>query len=431
MLCGLNNLSYADSTVKPTNEFDHTWLATALKMQREIDLTAPLNEATFIGTHNSYNSESYQSPFGTYLDPNQTLSLYDQLELGIRSIELDAHWTWNDSFSKDILLCHGQSNHLGCSPFDRPFSLGLQELHKWLSANPGEIVLLYIERHLDGNDSKLASQLEKHLGNFIFKPTLVRGSNENHSCISLPTKTTKADILRSGKQLIIVTKGCESAHQEPFLNDYVFAGIGAIPEQELKFSFIDSTVTSFKAYPDCSKSNLFAPDFNHTSLWRIFEDRTILGSIIKPEKQLLAEDMRELMRCGINWPTVDMLNITDKRMMAAIWSWAPSYPKGEGQCAIYKYNEGIQNTPCNKVVISLICQEEGTHQLKAISFKGPWRKGESACQLIAGKYWHFATPINGQQMNTVKESMEEQAIHEAWLNYSIDEKGQWRANLQK
>jgi hypothetical protein len=90
------------------------WVQEALKLQREIDLYAPLNEATFIGTHNSYNSKSYALRILRYIDPNQLLSINDQLNAGVRSLEFDVHWTRNEYLSKDMLLCHAPASHIGC-----------------------------------------------------------------------------------------------------------------------------------------------------------------------------------------------------------------------------------------------------------------------------------------------------------------------------
>ena len=416
--------------------FKQSWAGTALKLQRELDINTPLNEATIIGTHNSYNSYSYSNWTLRYVDPNQTLSLYDQLDMGVRSIELDAHWTLNNRFSHDILLCHGQSYHLACSPFDRPIIEGLQEVRDWLKANPNEVVLLYIERYLDGHEPRLAAALDNYLGEFIYPTTVLKQKNpETTGCISLPGSLTKNEVLKAGKQLIVVTKGCDDpsvrhAEETTFpqnWNDYVFAGIGNIPNDS--YHFIDATITDFNGYPDCGKTTVFNADPNHTSMWRIYEDRTKLSHIIHAEKPLQDADMRDLMRCGINWPTMDMLSVNDSRLIAAIWSWAPSYPQDEhGRCAIYKAGEGIQNIPCFQTVISYACQQENTHDIKAILFTGLWANGESACQTVGGKSWHFSVPVNGEQMDVLKTSMAKSLIQEVWLNYAMDKQDHWVAN---
>ncbi|SRR5579883_432967 len=409
-----------------------TWVMNALKLQREIDVHAPFNETTFLATHNSFNSASYSTPRRSYVDPNQQLSVYEQLNAGVRSIEYDAHWTKShDEHSKDIMLCHGTDKNLGCSPFDRNITEGLQELRDWLKANPEEIVLLYIERHLDGHEPQLASELETYLGDFIFKPSVLRKENDNlKGCMAIPSSLTKADILRAGKQLLIVTKGCASdfKDQDKFSqqwNDYVFAGIGEISSDP--YSFIDANITDFPGYPDCGKSNIFNSDSTHTSLWRIYEDRTKLSNAVHSEKKLEDNDMQELMRCNINWPSMDMLSVDDSRLAAAIWSWAESYPQeGKGQCVIYKNNEGMQNLPCDQLAAGYVCREEGSRVMKVISASGTWHEGENYCQAI-GKNWHFTVPVNGYQMSVIKDAMTSMALSSAWLNYTESEEGYWVA----
>ena len=429
--CFLCNFLIA--TISHASPSYSAWIEKALKLQRAIDLHAPLNEATFIGTHNSYNSKYYANS-ARYIDPNQLLSITDQLETGIRSLEFDVHWTTNKNLLKDLLLCHAGSNHIGCSLFDRKVIEGLEELRNWLKENPNEIVLLYIDRYLNGHEPRFAALLDQYLGQYIYQPSVLRKPNDkSKGCIAIPSHLTKATILDAGKQLIIVAKRCDGQNpryeeQDQFKqiwNDYVFAGIGDIPSKP--YTFIDATVTHFTAYPDCGKTKIFYPDLNHTSLWRIYEDRTLGGSIQTPQKKLEADGMHELMKCGINWPTMDKLEKNDARLQAAIWSWAPFYPKeGNGSCVIYKKDEGFKNMPCTQTKAGYACQETGTHTIKAISMIGTWLAGESICQMIAGKNWHFAVPVNGAQLDKLKLSMNTALLQEVWLNNVVDGQENWK-----
>jgi hypothetical protein len=420
------------------DQFKQSWVSHALALQREIDVNVPMNQATFIGTHNSENAISYQIPFVRYVDPNQILSLYDQLEMGVRSLEYDVHWYLGTHLKKDILLCHGLANHVGCSAFDRPVTDGLEELRDWLKKNPGEVVMLYFDRStaLDGHEPRLASYLQDYLGDFIYKPTAVRPVNDSaSSCVSMPGTLSKADILKAGKQLLIVTKGCDGdkkyEEQDTYKqnwNDYVFAGIGNVANHQ--FDFVDSTIgDDFTAYPDCSKATVFADDPAHTTLWRIFEDRTILSNIIHPNRKLLAADMKTMVNCGINWQTMDMLSVDDDRLTATIWSWSPTYPvTGKGDCALYKNGEAIQNAACSQIASGFACSDATTHEMKAVSAAGAWQDGEKICQAVAGSSWHFAMPINGNQMYLLKQVVGAAGLSDLWLNYRVNAKGHWRAN---
>lgn len=423
---------FADDQSAQIEAFKHSWTAQALKLQNEIDLNTPLDQATIIGTHNSYNSKAYQIPLIRYIDPNHLLSLYNQLEMGVRSLELDAHWTLSTGFQKDILLCHAKANHVGCGVFDRKFPEGLEEIRDWVKANPNIVILIYIERHLDGHEPRLANELEKYLGDYLYRPTQVRShSAEPKSCVAIPSTLTKADILKAGKQIVVVVKGCDGTnpHYEEtntfheVWNDTVFAGIGDINSKP--YTFIDTLIGDITPFPDCGKSNEFSSDYKHTSMWRVFEDRTILTDIIHPGKKLLDDDMRQLEQCDINWPTMDMLEIADSRLRAAIWSWAENYPQaGNGNCAMYKSGIGIVNAPCEQTA-AYACQEENTHEFKAINISGDWKNGETLCQQMAGDTWHFTMPINGTQMRYLKENMATNAINEVWLDYAMNETGQW------
>lgn len=430
----LVTLTYA-STASDLEKFKHSWLAQALDLQRKIDMDAPLNKATFLATHNSYNSKAYQKPF-RYLDPNHTLSIYNQLEAGVRSIEIDAHWTLADKFKNEILLCHAKDDHIGCSVFDRKIQEGLQEIRKWLLENPKEIVLLYIERHLNNHEPRMASYLDSILGEFIYKPTQVRDKNdEDHFCVPLPTKLTKSDILKSGKQLIIVVKGCDGGNPDyherdkypQIWNDFVFSGIANVPNAH--YTFLEEMPEDFQGYPDCGKSDNFSFDTTHQSMWRIHEDRTFNGSIEHPQKKLDQYVMMEMVRCGINWQTMDMLKVADDRLTAAIWSWAPDYPKADqGNCAIYKRkNAGITNIDCSKTVAAVSCKNEKTQEIDIVLRTGNFFDAPSACA-SKGENWKFFSPINGAEMDTLDEIAQASGGPEVILNYRKNAAGEWIVN---
>lgn len=432
--CCLISLTHA-STDSDLEKFKHSWLAQALELQRQIDIDAPLNKATFLATHNSYNSKAYQKPF-RYLDPNHTLSIYNQLEAGVRSIELDAHWTLADKFKKEILLCHAKEDHVGCSVFDRKIQEGLQEIRKWLLENPTEIVLLYIERHLNGHEPRMAYYLDSILGEFIYKPTEVRSKDDTeHFCVSLPTNISKSDILKTGKQLLIVVKGCDGAnpnYQErdkypQIWNDYVFSGIANVPNAH--YTFLEEKPGEFQGYPDCGKSDAFAFDTTHQSLWRIFEDRTFNGNIQHPQKKLDQYIMIEMVQCGINWQTMDMLKVADDRLAAAIWSWAPDYPKIDaGNCSIYKRkNAGIINIDCDKTVAAVACKNEITQEIGVIAQAGSFADASIACT-SKGSDWRFFTPVNGEEMSRLDEAAQKIGGPEVILNYRKNSSGKWEVN---
>lgn len=411
------------------------WLAQALKLQREIDINAPLKEATFLATHNSYNSKAYAIPLVRYVDPNQTLSIYDQLDAGVRSIELDTHWTLNYYFSHEILLCHGEPNHLGCGMLGLPVKSGLDEIKSWLQTHPAEVVLLYLERHLDGHEPQMAAALEASLGDLIYKPSRLRQDPTNTSCLTLPTQLSKADILKAGKQVLVVVDECDDNNPTPYIdqdtypytwNDYAFAGTG--DPAPANYRLLETTMNLFVDYPDCNQSTTFINDAKHTNLWRVYEDRTRLSNIFHHQRNILPEDILNLLSCPINWIGMDMLEKDDPRFAASIWSWAPNYPQaGQGACVIYKEGLGMINQDCSLIVASYACQNYLTRDFNTIHLAGSATEGEAFCQEL-GTQWHFAVPVNKHQMDSLKESMHSQGLTEVWLNYQENKQEQWVAN---
>ncbi len=408
------------------------WVQQALQLQRDIDKDAPLNEATFIGTHNSYNARAYQNTTPRYMDPNQIISITEQLDQGIRSVELDVHWTTalqGKHLAHELLLCHARGNHTGCSIYDRPLIEALTEMRYWLLAHPHEVILVYLEHFLNGHEPRLAHQLNQYLGAFLYTPNHVDPTRTPNRCLSLPSQLSKNSVLKAGKQVILIVKGCvgmgtqEDQTQFPErLADVVFTGSGNIHNNP--YTFIDAKIDKFFGFPDCAQT-VFDHDRDHTSLWRIFEDRTILSNIGHKQRKLLPADMRELMRCGINWPTMDMLQTNDERLVTAIWSWAPNYPQPQlGNCAIYHYNEGIKNVPCDTPRHGFACYAVKTQSMQVLNVTDTPDTGNDLCRKVAGPGFTFAMPINGKQLQWIREAMQSAHVQETWLNYQFRD-GQW------
>jgi hypothetical protein len=138
-----------DGSKAALDAYEVSEVSRALDLQRALGDGLPLQAGLWIGTHNSANSTS-ESPTLSQNDSNQQLSLTDQLRLDVRSLELDAHWFPSlRSPGQAPVLCHALPNHAGCTT-ERLLAQGLAEVAAWLRANPGEVVLLYLEDHLDG-----------------------------------------------------------------------------------------------------------------------------------------------------------------------------------------------------------------------------------------------------------------------------------------
>jgi hypothetical protein len=142
-------LGTTDASAAAVRAYEGSETSRALDLQRALGDGLPLQAGLWIGTHNSANSTS-ESATLSQSDSNQQLSLTDQLRLDVRSLELDAHWFPSlRSAGQAPVLCHAEASHAGCST-ERLLETGLAEVAAWLEAHPGEVVLLYLEDHLDG-----------------------------------------------------------------------------------------------------------------------------------------------------------------------------------------------------------------------------------------------------------------------------------------
>lgn len=365
----------------PIGEFTNSWAGKALQSQRDLDLHEPMSTNSILGTHNTYNSEVYRD-VDSYLDPQQKHSIYDQLRMGARFIELDAHWTYEiDGFDwgNDILLCHSGIGknfgevHVGCSLTDRPFRDGLAEVRNWLDENPTEVLIIMIEDHLEGQYGKLWEDLSSRLGDRMYA--------SGGGCKGIPADLSKADVLSAGKQAIVFKSGGTCSADSP-VDPVLFTSLGAIS--------------------------------------RIWEDRTNvakLGEVFggKAVDLITAEDVANEFKNGRNIVNLDDMNITDGRLAAAVWSWDKNEPNNHGgnqDCAVQWGNGRWDDASCdNNHFFACENTDDGSWNLS--SYAGKWTEGEAACNALSGNYT-FSVPTSSKDNQELK-SAKGGNTH-VWLN---------------
>jgi len=137
--------------------------------------------------------------------------------------------------------------------------------------------------------------------------------------------------------------------------------------------------------------------------------------------------MKEALRCDINWPAMDMLAQDDPRLSAAIWSWAPDFPKEDaGNCAILSKDTGIENQACETASFGYACQHAVTKIFAPAASQGIFIQGENMCQRL-GKEWHFKMPINASYLYQLQQTLFANHLPAVWVNYQIINK-QWHVN---
>lgn len=378
--------------------FERTWTAEALRLQHHLDDHVPLVQAQVPHTHNSYNSTAYRQVVSN-LDPNQRYTVPDQLRMGMRAVELDLHWVGGE-----VVLCHGQSVpvgpaavHAGCS-VDRPFAEGLAELRDWLDApaNGQEFIILYLENQLDNDPAahtRAAQLIEVHLGDLVIRPPV------DGPCAAVPFDESQAQLTSSGGRVLIVGN-CGPA------------GWGTwVHERGPRWDERNNTA-GYPTYPDCTADRA---ERDYDTNWiRIWEDSTWLSAHAGSGSTVTVDEVRAMVRCGVNMVGFDRLAPDDPSLEALIWSWAPNEPAGvAGQdCAYRGADARFHSAGCDQRRAFACQTAEGTWRISRAT--GPWRVGPSVCRASGGD---FAVPANGWENEQLSRAVADAGIGELWLNY--------------
>ena len=232
------------------------WLANAVRLQARLARTLPFCFSCFFGTHNSAISladgygnldPSYQAFFkyvkwasadfshSVLRTNNQWLSLTDQLNLGVRVVELDTHWvggvlriahcgglhvealntlvTALNTVAK-ILGHHVRwdTETMGCDPslssipalIQRTFKDALEEIKLWMDApeNEDELVVLFFDDQPNLGQWGVAHNLKEDLLSVFSKESIFTQENLAENGWQWPTG---AEIVSSGRRLVMVS----------------------------------------------------------------------------------------------------------------------------------------------------------------------------------------------------------------------------------
>jgi hypothetical protein len=379
----------------PASASAEAWTQRALELQYELASDVPLRNAPWVGTHNSFNSVAEMGPALSPLDSNQKLPIVDQLRLGIRSLELDVHWFPSaraGGFAP--VVCHATGEHGGCS-VEKTLAEVLTEIHGWLRENPDQVLLLYLEDHLDaqeGHDAA-AAVLEKELGSAIYRPPAGGG------CAPTPLDLRRDEVRSTGAQVVIVSDCGEGT---------------AWPAQVWSFSdHVETRPRGYRDFPDCG------PDFDRATydneMVRYFEDSTKVtagGSVVGATTRddgITPATAAAMARCGVDLLGLDQLSVGDPRLDALVWSWAPEEPAG-GDCAVQRADARWEAGACS-----------GRRRAACRAADGSWRltpraePRSNAARACAAQSAVFAAPRTGYEGQLLRVAMEAAGANETWL----------------
>lgn len=311
------------------------WTLRTLDLQYELASDLPLRNTPWTYTHNSFNSKAELGDRSVSAnDPNQQIDVVAQLDEGVRSLEIDTHLFTSPTDPRvgpsGPVVCHAAEAHAGCSG-EKTLKAVLGEIRGWLDAHPRQVILLYLEGHLDSKEGydAGADEVQSTLGDRIYRPP-----SNGARCDPLPLELTRNQIRRGGKQVLAMG------------NCGVGSAWSALVHDE-RLRITASGNADLRAFPDCG------PDFSRseydTRITRYYEDATQIGAATGSGHGPIAPDQAARMaRCGVDLVGFDMLRKGDPRMAGLVWSWAPGQPVPGRDCAVQHADGRWRARPCGE-----------------------------------------------------------------------------------
>lgn len=417
VFCAASLMASADTQAESIGD----WGQRALNIQASIDNRAPLTETMWVGTHNSYNSLRWDSSY--FYDPNQSLTLREQLNAGAREIVFDIL-----PVGEALYLCHG-----ACDGLNKKFREGLTVLRKWINNNPNEVIMLKLEA--EEFRGKVGRQLDGEIGHMIYRP------KQDGDCHALnPQQITKQDILDAGKNILVLTTPSHGCSGSPgAFNKTVFTG----------FEYDDGSASNkFKKYDTAQACLNDADSYIRTRITRLHDGATFdyMGSGTDIGVEYKKDNIQNFMECGMNVIELFNFGATNALMLGSgrhtekpnlmpkhlVWSWANYEPalsgSGGKDCAFSNSGGRFTSSGC-QTTRRFACYSESADTWRFTQGQGAWQDGYNMCSAEFGSDYSFSTPVNARQNAALVRGKATSNINELWINYSDQTtEGIWEAN---
>ncbi|WP_199223836.1 hypothetical protein [Paraconexibacter algicola] len=375
-----------------------SWEHRAAVFQSRLGDRLPLREATFVGTHNSFNAVAAGLTL-SHADSNQRMTLVQQLDADVRSLELDLHLVGGR-----VRVCHGRGRdelHLGCTS-ESGLAEVLAPVAAWLRTNPDEVLLLYLEDHVEdaqayaGVVRTLTEQLRIH------RPDPARISEKG--CATLPLDLTRRAIRAGGAQVVVVGD-CA-------------AGWGSVVHEWRSVHVESGSTARYRPFPACDAT--YPRAVYGQKIVRYFEDSTLVATVVDPTTPsvdpdaLTPEKVRAMTACGVTLLGLDQLTPTDGRLAATLWSWAPGEPGRRDGCARTDADGRWVAAPCAERRRAA-CARDGRWTLTRRA--APYAQAAGACRASARRGTaRFALPLSA---NANAELHRRTGGTPVWIRYRV------------
>ena len=372
-----------------------------LNLQHHLDYGAPLYNATFIGTHNSYSAFHELNLF--FL--NHHADMETQLDAGARLLNYDLHAKGTGK-ARRVALCH--TLFIECPANNLDFDTALSELATWLDKpeNEDEVVMIVFQLFIltDSIFKKAVADIDDKIGDKVYAPKDYSGADK--TCRELPTRyLSKQDIRDAGKNVLLVNPKCQKDGET--WRDWVWTSPAVTPE-----------LPSTHELPRSKDQWGSVP-----------EDRLFNKTDTSKDKVFSSSEVNEFLENGAALIGLDYF-VRDNRHEGAIWSWDPDEPSnsnGDEDCATQNSDGGWSAVPCNSDDYKFAFACQSTADLGwQITAAGTWGEGASECADLDSGQYIFSVPINAN-LNVELKDARGGNNDPVWLNYTDQEvEGEWK-----
>ena len=392
------------------DDFQGSWVDRALDLQYELGGDVGFDNAPVVGTHNSFNSIAEMGPTLSAQDSNQAINLVDQLDINIRSLELDLHrFPSLDGPGYRPVVCHALGGGIGCT-VEKTIGPVLDEIVGWLDrpTNADQVLFLYLEDDLQdvSTHNDATAIIRAKFGSRLYLPP------QNGQCNELPGDLSRNDVRDSGKQVIIVAN-CGSGNWPSVIHSW------ERHREERPFDYED--------FPSCGP--VFTTDEYQSSLIRYYEDSTQLTAQFgTPDDGIDPATAAAMARCGVDLIGLDQLQPGDGRLRSLVWSWSPGEPRAGGNCAQAYAGKGRQfgrwvARDCRaKRRRSACLTAEGNWTIPKHKKRG-WYRARRICEKFDAQ---LAVPRTGYENQLLRVAMQDAGVKSTWLGYR-QVSGTWTA----
>lgn len=398
---------------------DRSWTGWAMDEQRyRIGINEPLNTLTTLGAHNAHSSNA--QGFSNLLVMNQALSVTDSLQYGMRFLEVDPHY-----YKGAARLCHAPNSFLCLQSTwsaDRLFSQLIRELANWLDANPGEVIIVKLDDHLNDLDlgdhsASILEPIQTYLGSKVF-----RGPASN----TFAVWPTLGQLRSQGKQIIFISR-----------NSTIGDGSWILPP----------TYFPAKDHPqdanldNCTDAEGLSNSTRSYSRFSLLSEGRSMSNLADTTGLLDNTSIRKALACGFSALTLDFVNALnmptwgysqtepDTRREASIWSWAPGNRGEVGPAMIRSGDARWEGRPVGEVhryaCANKVRAAAGTFDVRQ-DRKWKITRGSGGWGIVSGgdqcgaEYpgWEFAFPANSYQNAALAKVLAASGSSDGvWLKY--------------